>query len=111
MSTNLLNPAIDCPIFEVLYTDGDELPAMAGVLTDVDLTGHTIKLDLQRPNDVLTKFAALIDAPNGVFQFTWAPGDLQHGIGQIGLIRIIDPGGASQSLARFQLDIRKAPPL
>lgn len=104
-----LNPAIDCPIFDVLYSDGDQLPTMAGVLKDFDLTGYTVKLDLARPGDVLVKTAALVDAPNGLFQFTWEAADLQPGIGQVGLIRVVDPGGKSMSLAKFQLDVRKVP--
>ena len=104
-----LNPATDCPIFDVLYSDGDQLPTMAGVLKDFDLTGYTVRLILQRPNDVLTKDAAIVDAPNGLFQFTWEPDDLESGIGQIGLLKIIDGGGKSMSLAHFQLDVRRIP--
>lgn len=104
-----LNPATDCPIFDVLYSDGDQLPTMAGVLKDFDLTDYTVRLDIQRPNDVLVKTAALVDAPNGLFQFTWNVGDLEPGIGQIALMRLIDPGGKSMSLAKFQIDVRRIP--
>lgn len=104
-----LNPATDCPIFDILYSDGDQLPTMAGVIKDFDLAGWTVRLLLQRPNDVLTKDAAIVDAANGLFQFTWNPGDLEPGIGQIALMKAIDPGGKSMSLAKFQLDVRKVP--
>jgi len=106
------DPFEDCPTFPVLYSDGDDFPLMAGVLRDFDLTGHTLKLTIQRPTDVLEKVAAVVDAANGVFQFNWSDGDMVHGIGQIAVLQIIeDASGKSQSLARFKFDVRKVPPL
>ncbi len=98
-----------CPIFEVLYSEGDELPEMAGVFKNVNLTGHTVRLKLQRPTDVLTKDATLIDPTNGIFKFAWDATDLVKGFGQLALIQIIDPSTKTASLARFQLDIHEVP--
>lgn len=106
-----LNPAVEIPTFEVLYTEGDQLPELAGCLQDFDLTGFTVELKLQRPADVLTKNAILTDAVNGAFKFTWEVGDLQAGFGQAGLIRLFDASSKSQSLVKFILNVKQLLPL
>ena len=104
-----LDPFKVCPIFEILYSEGDVLPEMLGVLKDFDLTGHTIQLNLQRPTDVLEKMASIVDPLQGIFNFIWTATDLVKGFGQLGIIRIFDPTSKSQTLARFQLNIHEVP--
>lgn len=105
----VLDPFSACPVFEVLYSEGDRLPDVGGTLKNFDLTGFTIRMNLQRPSDVLEKDAIITDAANGIFEFDWLTTDLVKGFGQLAVIRIIDPSGESQTLARFQLDIHEVP--
>lgn len=102
------NPATDCPTVDVLFSEGDQLPTLAGCL-QMNLTGHTVQMDLQRPTDVLIKTAVLSDPEKGLFEFVWDVGDLQEGIGQIALLRLFNPSAESQSLARFKMDVQKVP--
>lgn len=104
-----VDPFEECPVFKILYSEGDELPEITGVLEDFDLTGSTVQMNLQRPADVLIKAAAFVDPPNGVFKFAWISTDLVAGLGQLAVIRIFDPSAKSETLAIFQLDVRRIP--
>lgn len=102
-------PALDaygsCPTLQILYTEGDRLPEWFGVIEDIDLTGYTVKLNISRPSGVLTKTASLVDATNGQFKFSFDAGDLEDGVGQECLLRVIDASGRSETLARWRIDV------
>jgi hypothetical protein len=91
-----------------VFTDGDRLPELFGTYKGVDLTGQTVTLTLERPADVLTKTATLVDASAGRFKFSWAVGDIVTGQGQRGTIRVTDGSGLKTTISRFLLDVQAA---
>jgi hypothetical protein len=99
------------PAFELVFTAGDRLPDLTGVLDATDITGHIIVLSLTRPapHGLLTKNATITNGPAGTFLFSWATGDLVGGFGQAALVRMTTPGGLVETLARFTLDVALAP--
>ena len=97
------------PKLEVLFTAGDRLPTLAGVIENTDLTGHTVRLNLARPSAALQKDATITDASAGAFEFAWIAGDIEEGIGQQALLRLITPGGLSLTLGRFVIDVLGVP--
>jgi len=109
MSFDTLKPYSDCPTFEVLITDGDQLPEFAYVLKGVNLLGYTMTLTIKRPSGVLVKTATFPDAANGQFVFSWDVGDLIAGPGQYCLLRSETPGGLKASLLQFFIDVNPLP--
>jgi hypothetical protein len=95
-----------------VYTEDDEAPPITGRLKDasdnpVDITGYAITLHLDRPpgHSSITKTAAIVDAPNGVFQVDWAAGDLKEGLQQLAEVQIIDTGSKPQTSPKFFIDV------
>lgn len=99
----------ECPKFPVSWTEGDELPEILGVLEDVDITGYTITLTLQRPTDVLTKTAVITDATSGGFKFTWDNTDLVAGVNQLAVIQFANALGEKLTPDRFLIDVLELP--
>ncbi len=102
-------PHLPTPTFHVLYTAGDELPELTGILAGIDLTGQTIRLTLQRPTDVITKTAVITAAQQGRFKIEWDATDLVSGLSQLAVLRIENASTEKQTLARFLLDINALP--
>jgi len=102
-----LDPFDECPILKVLFSEGDQLPTLSGVLKDVDITGFTVRLTLERPNDVLIKSATFPDPTNGVFTFVWETTDLIEGFGQLATLQIINTLGEPSTNAKFRLNIHR----
>jgi len=94
---------------DVPFTTGDRLPALPGRVHDIDLTGHTVRMNLARPGGVLQKDATITDAAGGAFTFSWDAGDLVTGTGQVALVRLINPAGLALTLGRFSLDVLGVP--
>lgn len=90
-------------------TAGDRLPEM--ICTDedgVDHTGYTITLHVERPDDtVLIRTAVPIDLTQGRWKFTWDPGDLIAGLGQLAEIQRVTPGGLPLTSEKFLLDVER----
>ncbi len=98
-----------CPVYPVTWTEGDQLPGILGVLKDVDITGWTIQLKLDRSAtiaaDTLTKTATIVDGPNGQFSFAWAAGDLLAGVGQLTTVTFTNTLTEPQTPARFLVNV------
>jgi len=95
----------DLPTFPVTYTAGDTGPAIAGTLTDTDISSYTITLHMERPTGVLTKTATIVDGPQGKFSVAWAAGDLVAGTGQITEIQFVDGVGEIVTSKKFRIDV------
>ena len=104
-------PHATIPTFHVIFTEGDQLPELSGVLAGIDLTGQTIRLTLERPSPstVLTKTAILTSPSQGKFKIEWDPTDLVFGLGQLAVLRLENAATQTQTLARFILDINELP--
>lgn len=101
-----------CPKFPHIFSEGDQLPELLGVLKGVDITDLTITLRLDRPDPaaVLVKVAQKVDAPQGMFKFVWDAADLIAGIGQQAAITITDASNRPlTSPQRFILDVLELP--
>lgn len=114
MSEELVfNPAIDCPVFEILLTAGDELPEPTMVLHNLPspLTTEVIEMVLVRPspNVALVVNATVDDADAGLVRFVLAPGDLVAGKSQQGTMFFAAVGGKRQTLFKFFLNIDSDP--
>ena len=92
----------------MLFSEGDQLPPLSGVLKGQDIAGKIVRMTLQRPDDVIVKDATLTNAICGGFEFAWADDDLVAGSGQVALIQLID-GTTAQTLARLLLDVCEVP--
>jgi hypothetical protein len=93
------------PKFPRAFTYGDLRPDLAGEFP-YDITGHTIEMDIRRPDGtLLTKTAALVAPTLGTFKFVWVADDLQVGLNQLCLIRDLDADDAPLSTEKFFIDV------
>ncbi len=77
------------PSFVHVFTYGDLRPYLVGTFP-WSISGHTIELDIVRPDgSLLTKEATIDVAADGTFHFEWEAGDLQVGMNQLCAIRDI----------------------
>jgi hypothetical protein len=92
-----------------LFTAGDRLPELLFMDDDgTNLTGYTITLHLERPNDtVLIKPVVPIDITQGRFKVTWEAGDLIAGLGQVAEIQFVTPGGLPETSEKFLIDVTR----
>lgn len=101
---------VGLPRFPVIFTAGDLRPDLVGTLP-YDLTGHTIELDIKRPDGtVLTKTAEIVDPFDddddvGTFRFVWEADDLQVGGNQVCQLRDIDSSARPLSSPKFMIDV------
>ena len=97
------------PTLDHRYTAGDRLPEL--ICTDddcTDLTGYTITLHLERPDDsVLVKTAVPLEIDQGRFKFVWDAGDLIAGLGQLAEIQVVTPGGLPETSEKFRIDVER----
>jgi len=101
-----------CPKFPHIYSEGDQLPELLGVLKGVDITDLTVTLRLDRPEPagLLTKTAQKVDATQGMFKFVWDAGDLVAGIAQEAAITFTDASNRPlTSPKRFVIDVQELP--
>lgn len=101
-----------CPKFPHVFSEGDQLPELLGVLKGVDLTNYTVTLRLDRPEPagVLVKIAQMVDAAQGMFKFVWDSTDLVAGIAQEASITFTDASNRPLTgPKRFVLDVLELP--
>ncbi len=99
----------ECPKYPVVWYAGDELPTISGVFKDVDITGWTIELHLERPTTVLVKAASIVDAAQGQFLISWASTDLVAGKNQLAVLRATNASAEPQTPVRFLIDVEALP--
>ena len=99
----------DCPTYPHIWSPGDTLPAIGGVLKGVDITGWTVELHIERPTTTLVKVATLLDATQGSFSIDWVTADLVAGQNQLAIWRMTNAGGAPQTPARMLIDVEPLP--
>lgn len=68
------------------------------------IAGYTFLLNIGYSDCPLVKTAAIIDAPNGKFRFTFAHGDLRRGSYAVE-IRVIDTAGLEDTFGEMTFDI------
>jgi hypothetical protein len=100
---------MSCPIFPHEWTEGDQLPELIGVLEDIDLTNLTVTLDIERPTTTLTKTAAILEAAQGKFKFSWDDTDLVAGVGQVATLFVEDASNRMTTIAKFIINVLKDP--
>ena len=89
------------------YTEGDTLPELGGFLSNTDLTGYTVTLNMDRPDGtVLSRPATLTDPANGLFKIDWAATDLIAGTCQLTTLRFTSPSGEVET-ERFYVDVAR----
>lgn len=97
------------PKIPVEFTEGDQRPDLIMTLKGTDLTGYTVKLRIQRPDDtILEKDAISVDyqAAFSKFKFVWDAGDLLGGCDQVCEVQFTDTGGKPLTSRRFLIDVR-----
>jgi len=104
------------PTFPHVFTEGDQLPEIIGVLSETNLTNYVIEFGLERPNDTVleksteTSGVVILDAANGKFKVTWEKSptpDLIAGQGQCAQIRFIDTAGRPMTSRDFLIDVKE----
>jgi len=101
-----------CPRFPHVFSEGDQLPELLGVLKGVDLSNHTVTLRLDRPDPsgLLVKIGQMVDASQGMFKFVWDATDLVAGIAQEAAITFTDASNRPlTSPQRFVIDVQELP--
>lgn len=101
-----------CPTFPHIFSEGDQLPELLGVLKGVDITNLTVTLRMDRPapDAVLVKTAQKVDAAQGMFKFVWDPTDLVAGIAQEVTITFTDASNRPLTgPKRFVIDVLELP--
>lgn len=99
--------------FPHVFTEGDRLPEIVGVLDGVDLSPYTIEFTLLRPDgSVVEKSSAtsgvvITDPPNGQFKVTWEATDLVEGSRQLAQIRFIDGSGLPFTTQDFYIGVKE----
>ena len=101
-----------CPTFPHVFSEGDQLPELLGVLKGVDITNLVITLRLDRPDpsSVLVKIGQHVDDAQGMFKFVWGTTDLVAGIAQEATITFTDASSRPlTSPQRFVIDVQELP--
>ena len=101
--------AEDHPVFPHTWSVGDILPAIAGVLKGVDITGWTVELHVDRPTTVLVKAATIVDAAQGQFSVDWIATDLVAGRRQLAVWRMTNASAEPQTPARMFINVEELP--
>ncbi len=109
-------------LIRIKMVAGDTLPELIGRVEDIaewvsvdgvrrhpplNLTGYTLKLIIRRPKGkpILIKTAAITDAANGLFIFSWEPTDMVGGQQQAAEIQMVDPNGRTTTFADIEFNV------
>ncbi len=102
-----------------VWTEGDERPGLTFRHKDapgaagnpIDITGWTVQLRLERPDDtVLVKAAPVTDGPNGLAATgAWVTTDLQAGLGQQAKVELRDTSNELRTTIFFLMDVQRRP--
>lgn len=96
----------DLPVFSYTFTEGDQLPEIAGVLDDTDITGFTITLHLRKPDGTIAVIPAIIlVAASGTFKFAWGATDLKAGLGQECEVQFINASSLALTSPKFIINV------
>jgi len=102
----MLYPSLAC-----IWTVGDTRPVIPGTLP-IDLTDHTLFLDVVRPDGSLLTVAGVIDDEYdadlgyGSFHFAFDVGDLQAGLSQLCTVRDVDADGNPLTSQIFMINVK-----
>lgn len=105
-------PKKDIPEFPHEFTEGDRLPEIAfnyknSKKKGIDLTTHTIKLRLRKPDNTLVEIDVTdIDLEHGKGKFAWGASDLVAGKGQHCEIRFTDNTGKPLTSKKFLINVK-----
>ena len=94
------------------FTEGDQLPSLVVEFELQDLTGHTVFLNMFRPDGTTRKKAGIIDDFNvgglliGIVHFDWLPDDLIAGKTSTEL-EIINALNQSETISNMFILVKK----
>lgn len=108
----LLDPFKDCPTFELLITEGNELPEWAFVFEDTDIDASPVELVIERPEGFTTLVipATVLDGPSGIGKFAFSPTTFVTGPAQQCTVFVKNTAtNKRDSLFRFFIDVNADP--
>ncbi len=85
-----------------IIVQNDLLPVLEGHIQNADaspvnLTGTTVIVRIQRPQgSVVSASVSVIDAPNGIVQYAWQPGDTNMA-GMLNVVFVVTRSGLPQT--------------